>query len=88
MLPYNDLVAVEKALKQNHKNIAAIIVEPVAGNMGVILPRKEFLPGLRKLCDRYGVLLVFEPFFLRLLVFQDMLTPLLLAVSLYQGLLA
>jgi len=60
VLPYNDLGKVEKTLKQHHKKIATLIVEPVAGNMGVILPQKGFLPGLRKLCDRYGVVLVFD----------------------------
>jgi len=60
VLPYNALEKVERTLFLHHKKIAAVIVEPVAGNMGVILPREGFLTGLRKLCDRFGVLLVFD----------------------------
>lgn len=60
VLPYNDLAAVEKVLRRQARTTAAVIVEPVAGNMGVVPPRQEFLPGLRRLCDRYGVLLVFD----------------------------
>jgi glutamate-1-semialdehyde 2,1-aminomutase len=40
--------------------VAALIVEPVAGNMGLVLPDADFLPGLRKLCDQYGVVLIFD----------------------------
>jgi len=57
---YNDLESVERLLKSNKGEIAAIIVEPVAGNMGCVLPNEEFLPGLRKLCDEYEVLLIFD----------------------------
>lgn len=60
ILPYNDLRKVEETLKRCSQKIAAVIVEPVAGNMGVILPHEGFLAGLRKLCDRYGVVLVFD----------------------------
>lgn len=60
VLPYNDLSKVEKTLREHNQKIAALIVEPVAGNMGVILPREDFLPGLRMLCDRYGIVLVFD----------------------------
>lgn len=57
---YNDLEAV-KALVVAHKDeIAAIIIEPVAGNMGCILPRQGFLEGLRALCDAEGMLLIFD----------------------------
>lgn len=59
-LPYNDLSAVTALLKQCGEEIAAIIVEPVAGNMNCIPPLPEFLPGLRKLCDDYGILLIFD----------------------------
>src|SRR2546421_204849 len=48
---YNDLAAVEKLVDENKNEIAAIIVEPVAGNMGCILPQPGFLEGLRKTCD-------------------------------------
>ncbi len=58
--PYNDLEAVETLFKQQGDQIAAIILEPVAGNMGVIPPVEGYLQGLRQLCDRYGALLVFD----------------------------
>lgn len=58
--PYNDLDAV-KVLAQEHKGeIAAIIIEPVAGNMGCILPKQGFLEGLRALCDAEGIVLIFD----------------------------
>jgi glutamate-1-semialdehyde 2,1-aminomutase len=59
-LPYNDLAAVASLLAELGEEIAAIIVEPIAGNMNCILPLPEFLPGLRKLCDQYGILLIFD----------------------------
>ncbi len=59
-VPYNDLAAVEAALEANAGRVAAIFVEPVAGNMGVILPVPGFLEGLRSLADRHGALLVFD----------------------------
>ncbi len=59
-LPYNDLPAVKAILDQLGKEIAAIIVEPIAGNMNCVLPLPEFLPGLRKLCDQYGIVLIFD----------------------------
>ena len=58
--PYNDLVAVETLIKQYPDEIAAIIIEPVAGNMGCVLPVKGFLEGLRALCDRHKILLIFD----------------------------
>ncbi len=58
--PFNDLAAVEALLKANPGQVAAIVVEPVAGNMGLVVPREQFLPGLRKLCDEHGALLVFD----------------------------
>jgi len=57
---YNDLPSVEKLIENNAECIAAIIVEPVAGNMGVILPRIGFLEGLRKLADQNGIVLIFD----------------------------
>ncbi len=60
VLPYNDLARVERIFRKEGKKIAAVIVEPVTGNMGVIFPRKGFLAGLRKLCDRHGALLIFD----------------------------
>lgn len=59
-VPYNDLAAVEAAFEMEGEQIAAIIVEPVAGNMGVVAPKPEFLPGLRAVCDTYGALLIFD----------------------------
>ncbi len=59
-LPYNDLNAVEEALKGHPGQVAAIIVEPVAGNMGVVEPREGYLAGLRALCDQHGVVLIFD----------------------------
>ncbi|SFT16321.1 glutamate-1-semialdehyde 2,1-aminomutase [Zhouia amylolytica] len=57
---YNDLDNVEELLKANKEEVAAIILEPVAGNMGCIIPKPGFLEGLRKLCDEHGVLLIFD----------------------------
>jgi glutamate-1-semialdehyde 2,1-aminomutase len=59
-LPYNDLDAVSRVFAARGSEIAAVFVEPVAGNMGVAEPRPEFLTGLRQLCDRYGSLLIFD----------------------------
>jgi len=58
--PYNDLVAVERLVEQYGEELAAIIVEPVLGNVGVILPEDGFLAGLRRICDRCGALLIFD----------------------------
>jgi glutamate-1-semialdehyde 2,1-aminomutase len=58
--PYNDLEAVAALLEQHAEQVAAIIVEPVAGNMGLVPPREGFLAGLRGLADRHGALLVFD----------------------------
>ena len=56
--PYNDLAGTEELLKKFE--IACVIVEPVAANMGVVLPVDGFLSGLRELCDTYGALLIFD----------------------------
>lgn len=58
--PYNDLEAVEGLFGRHGSEIACVMVEPVAGNMGCILPEPGFLEGLRSLCDRYGALLIFD----------------------------
>jgi glutamate-1-semialdehyde 2,1-aminomutase len=58
--PYNDLAAVEALFEANPDQIAAVIVEPVAGNMGVISPVDGFLPGLRELSQRHAALLIFD----------------------------
>ncbi|KZE83361.1 glutamate-1-semialdehyde aminotransferase [Myroides marinus] len=57
---YNDLANVESILDANKGEVAAIIVEPVAGNMGCVPPAKGFLEGLRALCDKHGTLLIFD----------------------------
>ena len=58
--PYNDLAAVEKLLSDNRGEVAAVIVEPVAGNMGVVPPATGFLQGLRDLASSHGALLIFD----------------------------
>jgi glutamate-1-semialdehyde 2,1-aminomutase len=59
-LPYNDLEAVRRAVQRYPGEVAALIVEPVAGNMGVVPPRPGFLEGLRQICDGDGILLIFD----------------------------
>ena len=60
LAPFNDLLSVKNIIKANQNEIAAIIIEPVAGNMGCIPPVKGFLEGLRELCNRYNILLIFD----------------------------
>lgn len=57
---FNDLDQVTQCFEQYPDEIAAIIIEPVAGNMGFVLPKPEFLEGLRSLCDHYNALLIFD----------------------------
>lgn len=57
---FNDLDSVERLLEANRGEVACVIVEPVAANMGVVNPAPGFLSGLRTLCDKYGALLVFD----------------------------
>ncbi|MBD9679505.1 glutamate-1-semialdehyde 2,1-aminomutase [Pseudomonas sp. PDM18] len=59
-LPFNDIAAVEKTLAEVGKEVACIIVEPVAGNMNCVPPAPGFLEGLRRLCDQHGVVLIFD----------------------------
>lgn len=59
-LPYNDLGVVEKAFKEYKDKIAAIIVEPIAANAGLLLPAEGYLEGLRELCTKYGAVLIFD----------------------------
>jgi len=59
-VPYNDLDAVRAVLEAEGRDVAAVIVEPVAGNMGVVPPAAGFLAGLRELTRRHGALLVFD----------------------------
>lgn len=58
--PYNNLPAVEKLIEENRGEIAAIILEPVVGNMGCVPPQKGFLEGLRKLCNEESIILIFD----------------------------
>lgn len=59
-LPYNDFDAVTLAMNRMGEKVAAIIVEPIAGNMGVVLPEPGYLAHLRSLCDKFGSLLIFD----------------------------
>lgn len=60
LAPYNNLDAVAALFEANKDEIAAIIIEPVAGNMGCVIPKEEFLEGLRVLCDKHNTLLIFD----------------------------
>ena len=57
---YNNIQSVECLFDKNYNEIACVIVEPVAANMGLVLPKTGFLEGLRKLCDKNGALLIFD----------------------------
>lgn len=57
---FNDLDSVEAAVKQNPDDIAGIILEPIPHNVGCILPKQAFLEGLRRICDREGIVLIFD----------------------------
>ncbi|HXY62656.1 MAG TPA: glutamate-1-semialdehyde 2,1-aminomutase [Nitrospirota bacterium] len=57
---YNDLAAVKEVALREGEQIACIIVEPVAGNMGCVPPEPGFLEGLRSVCDQYGIVLIFD----------------------------
>jgi glutamate-1-semialdehyde 2,1-aminomutase len=58
--PLNDLSAIETLLENNKKEVAALILEPVVGNMGCVAPAPGYLEGLRVLCDIHGVVLIFD----------------------------
>jgi glutamate-1-semialdehyde 2,1-aminomutase len=60
MAEYNNLASVEALFLEKGSDIAAVILEPVAGNMGVVVPTKDFLQGLRDLTTKYGALLIFD----------------------------
>jgi glutamate-1-semialdehyde 2,1-aminomutase len=60
VLPYNDLGPIREVLEREGEQVAAIILEPIAGNMGVVPPRPGFLQGLRGLADEFGVVLIFD----------------------------
>lgn len=58
--PYNDLEAVQRLVDANPGQIAALIIEPVVGNMGCVLPQAGFLEGLRSICDKEGIIYIFD----------------------------
>ena len=60
LAPFNDLEAVKDLVHANPGQVACIVLEPIAGNMGVIPPREGFLEGLRGLCDEDGIILIFD----------------------------
>ncbi len=60
LAPYNDLAAVTDILTRHGNEVAAVIIEPIAGNMGFVEPVAGFLQGLRDLCDKHGSLLIFD----------------------------
>ncbi len=59
-LPYNDMQCLKKVMEKQGDSVACIIVEPIAGNMGLVPPEKDFLEMLRELADRYGSILIFD----------------------------
>jgi len=60
VLPFNDIDILKALIKDLHKDIAAVILEPVPGNMGVILPKKGFLETVRAITQQYGIILIFD----------------------------
>ena len=60
VLPFNDIKKLEEAVKRYQKDLAAIIVEPVMANCGVILPKPGFLESLRRIADKYNIVLIFD----------------------------
>lgn len=60
VLPYNNLEVLDRFLKSRHKEVACIIVEPIAANMGVVPAKENFIKGLRELSSRYGIVLIFD----------------------------
>jgi glutamate-1-semialdehyde 2,1-aminomutase len=60
VVPFNDIAKFEAAVKENRLDLAAVIVEPVIGNIGVILPKDGFLETLREVTEAYGVVLIFD----------------------------
>ncbi len=58
--PYNDIRTVTQLVREHHQRLACIIVEPIAGNMGVVPPGQDFLPTLRHLTEQHGILLIFD----------------------------
>jgi glutamate-1-semialdehyde 2,1-aminomutase len=59
-VPYNDLAATQAVIEANAGQVAALILEPVVGNMGLVAPAENFLQGLRDLCTQHGIVLIFD----------------------------
>ena len=72
---YNDLNALETLFQANQGNIAAVILEPVVGNMGLVIPNEGYLAGIQQICQTYGTLLIFD----------EVMTGFRLSPSGYQG---
>jgi glutamate-1-semialdehyde 2,1-aminomutase len=60
IVPFNDLQAVKQMMEENPNEVAAVILEPVVGNMGCVPPQPSYLEGLRTLCDQHKVVLIFD----------------------------
>ena len=60
VLPFNDVTVLRRYVEANHASIAALLIEPMANRMGLLMPERAFLAEARALCDRFGVVLVFE----------------------------
>jgi glutamate-1-semialdehyde 2,1-aminomutase len=73
---YNNLESLENLFKANSSEVSAVIIEPVVGNMGLVIPKEGFLAGVQKLCQHYGALLIFD----------EVMTGFRLSASGYQGL--
>ena len=73
---YNNLESLENLFKANSSEVSAVIIEPVVGNMGLVIPKEGFLAGVQKLCQQYGALLIFD----------EVMTGFRLSASGYQGL--
>ena len=72
---YNDLDSLQNLFEANLNQVAAVIIEPVVGNMGLVIPQEGYLAGVRKVCDQYGALLIFD----------EVMTGFRLSPSGYQG---
>jgi glutamate-1-semialdehyde 2,1-aminomutase len=60
LVPFNDIASIEALLQTQQHDVAAIILEPICGNMGMIVPQKNYLQNLRAICDKYDICLIFD----------------------------
>jgi glutamate-1-semialdehyde 2,1-aminomutase len=60
MLPFNDVALLEEAVRQSWHEVAAILVEPMLGNCGGIMPQPDWLPAIRRLCDEHGIVMIMD----------------------------